>query len=69
MKLRVQTYEKIPDAEADIIQEIETKKRSLDSSLLCMNQRDITEICRPDRTDVIRCSIAAVLVDDLGTIE
>jgi hypothetical protein len=65
---RLSAYEKIRDAEEKIIPQVEEIKRSLDPNLFVMGSRDITEVCRRDMTNVIRCSAAALLINDLDRL-
>ncbi|MGB5637018.1 MAG: allophycocyanin [Waterburya sp.] len=65
---RIISYEKIRDAEEKILHRLEAEKRMLDKNLFQMGSRDITQICRRDMTMMLRCSAAAMLVDDLDCL-
>jgi hypothetical protein len=65
---RMSAYEKIRDAEAEIIQQIEAEKQAVDPKLFWMGNRDITDICRRDMTNILRLSAAAVLLNDLDRL-
>ena len=65
---RITSYEKIRDAEEKILHRLEAEKRMLQENLFAMGSRDITQICRRDMTMMLRCSAAAMLVDDLDCL-
>ena len=65
---RVSAYEKIRDAEEKIIDGVEAKMRSVDPNLLSRGSDDITSICKRDRKQLLRCSAAAMLTDDLDRL-
>ena len=65
---RITTYEKIRDNEEKILHRLEAEKRMLKENLFAMGSRDITQICRRDMTAMLRCSAAAMLVDDLDCL-
>lgn len=62
---RITAYEKIRNAEEKILHRVEAEKRMLKENLFQMNSQDITQVCRRDMTMMLRCSAAAMLVDDL----
>lgn len=64
-ELRVSAYEKIRDAEAEIIYLVEAKKQSLNPNLFKLGSQDVTEICRRDMVNILRHAAAALLVNDL----
>ena len=65
---RITSYKKIRDAEEKILHRLEAEKRMLDENLFKMGSHDITQICRRDMTMMLRCSAAAMLVDDLDCL-
>lgn len=65
---RVSAYEKIRDNEEQIIHRWEAQKRGLPQDTFHMGDRDVTEICRRDMTNVFRCSITAILFADLDRL-
>jgi hypothetical protein len=67
--LRIRTYEKIRDREAEILPEVEAKMRTLNQNnqLFVMGDHEI-EICRRDRKNAVRYSSAAMLIDDLDRL-
>lgn len=65
MQKRITTYEKVRDAESQIIDKVEKQKQEINPELFKLNGRDITSICRRDMIDILRCSAGAMLVSDL----
>jgi hypothetical protein len=65
---RVSAYEKVRDNEEQIIHRWEAQKRGLRQDTFHMGDRDVTEICRRDMTNVFRCSITAILFGDLDRL-
>lgn len=68
LELRVSAYEKIQSAEEKIIHLVEEKKQSLNANLFQLNSRDITQVCRRDMVNVLRCSAAALLINDFDRL-
>jgi hypothetical protein len=66
---RISAYEKIRDAEAEMIPVIESKKRAVNPDIFTLANKDITDICRRDMTNMIRCTAAAMLIDDLDRLQ
>lgn len=69
VKIRISAYEKIRNNEADIIAEIEARKEKAGPNLFQMGNHDVREICRRDMTDIIRCTVAAMLFDELEQLQ
>lgn len=65
--LRVQTYQKLQELEAAIVQETYSKVRAIDSQLFYQGQEDISIKWKRDTTRVLRYVAAAVLSDDPQT--
>lgn len=67
--LRIRTYEKIRDHEAEILPEVEAQMQALNQNnqLFVMGDYEI-EICRRDRKNAVRYSSAAMLMDDLDRL-
>ena len=63
-ELRVQTYQKIQAAEAQILQQVQAKMRSLDPTLFRSGNDDITNKWKRDTLRTLRYSAAAMLIDD-----
>lgn len=69
VKDRLSAYEKIRDNEEQIIAQWEAQKRSRNENLFELNGKDITEICRRDMTNMLRCSATFMLFDDLDRLQ
>lgn len=65
---RISAYEKIRDAEEEIMDRVETKMRSIDPNLFLRRSQDLTAVCRRDRKITLRCSAAAMLINDLDRL-
>ncbi len=66
--LRVQTYQKIQECEATIVQQVQTKMRSTDPTLFRNGNEDITTKWKRDTLRVLRYAAAAMLIDDPETL-
>ncbi len=66
---RISTYEKVRDAADIIISEIEAEKnlrnQTEQEKLFYMGSEDRSQTCLRDMKGILRCSAAAMLVDDL----
>lgn len=62
--LRLSTYAKLQVAEATIVQQVQTKLRSLDPALLQSGSEDVTAKWRRDTIRVLRYSAIAMLLND-----
>jgi hypothetical protein len=67
-ELRVQTYQKLQECEAQIVQQVLAKIRAMDPTLLRTGNEDCTAICKRDTTLGLRCAAAAMLIDDPETL-
>lgn len=65
---RITMYEKLREHEEQIIYRWEAAKRGAKEDVFHMGERDVTEICRRDMTNVFRCSATAVLFNDLDRL-
>ena len=65
---RISSYEKIREAEDEIMDQVETKMRSIDPNLFLRGSQDLTAVCRRDRKITLRYSAAAMLIDDLDRL-
>jgi hypothetical protein len=65
--LRVQTYQKIQECETTIVQQVQTKMRSTDPTLLRNGNEDITVKWKRDTLRVLRYAATAMLIDDPET--
>jgi hypothetical protein len=68
IETRVSTYETIREHEEQIIYRWEAAKRGIKQDVFHMGDRDVTEICRRDMTNVFRCSATAILFNDLDRL-
>ena len=64
-ELRLSTYNKIKDAETQIIDSVVQKSHQKDPKLFYMGSRDVTSLCKRDIQLVLRASALAMLTDDL----
>ncbi|HEY9750352.1 MAG TPA: hypothetical protein V6C63_16835 [Allocoleopsis sp.] len=62
--LRLSAYTRLQGAEATIIQQVQTKLRSLDPTLLQNGSEDLTAKWRRDTIRVLRYSAVAMLLND-----
>ncbi|MGQ9838370.1 MAG: phycobilisome protein [Cyanobacteriota bacterium] len=62
--LRLSAYQKIQDAEPQIIRDVEMKMRSLDPYLLMRGVEDFSNKWKADTVRVLRLSALAMLLDD-----
>jgi hypothetical protein len=67
--LRLQTYQKLQASEAAIVQQVLTKLRSLDQSLLKSGGEDISSKWKRDTIRVLRYSAIAMLLNDSDTLQ
>ncbi|MEB3175852.1 MAG: allophycocyanin [Cyanobacteriota bacterium] len=67
-ELRMSAYEKAREHEEQIIYRWEAVKHGLKQDTFHMGERDVTEICRRDMTNIFRCSVTAVLFNDLDRL-
>ncbi len=62
---RISVYEKIRDAEEEIIPRMEAKKRAEDATLFRLGERDVAERCQRDLKRGLRYAATATLFNDL----
>ena len=62
--LRMQTYQKLKTAEAQIIQEVQAKMQALDPTLFQGSKEDVTKKWKCDTIRVMRYSAMAMLLND-----
>jgi hypothetical protein len=65
---RLTLYEKLRENEEQIIYRWEEAKQGFKEDLFHLGERDVTEICRRDITNVFRCSATAILFNDLDRL-
>lgn len=65
VETRISTYEKVRDAEEEIIPRMETEKRAMDPTLFRLGDRDVAERCQRDLKRGLRYAVTAVLFNDL----
>lgn len=66
--LRLSAYQKIRDAEDEIVEQLEAKMRTLEPNIFQVSSGDVSSMYRRDTKKVLRCAIAAMLVDDLDRL-
>ncbi len=65
---RISAYEKIRDAEDEIMDELETQARSINPTVFLKGEKDVSQVCRRDRRHLLKCSATAMLIDDLDRL-
>jgi len=65
---RISAYQKIRDAEEEIMEQVEAKMRATDPELFLRGSQDLTAVCKRDRKHTLRCSAAAMLINDLDRL-
>lgn len=65
---RMSAYQKIRDAEEEIIERLYEQMRQLEPDIFKTASGDVTEICRRDMKIILRNTIAAMLIDDLDRL-
>lgn len=65
---RISAYEKIRDAEDQIMDQVEEKAVEKDARVFRKGTRDMIETCRRDRKHSLKSSAAAMLVSDLDRL-
>jgi Phycobilisome protein len=68
LELRVSAYEKIRNAEDQIVSQWAAKVLASNPNLYFKGNQDFTAICKRDRHSVLRISSAAMLMDDLENL-
>jgi hypothetical protein len=66
--LRISAYEKIRNAEDQIVGQWAAKVLASNPNLFFKGNQDFTAICKRDRQSVLRISSAAMLMDDLENL-
>ena len=66
---RIDTYKKIRDAEEQIAARVAEKMLEVDPNVFRKGDQDMSTICKRDRKHTLRCSSAAMLVDDLDRLQ
>ena len=65
VELRISTYEKIRDKSEEVLDKTKAKMEAKSPNLFIRGKKDLGAIWRRDVTIVLRCSVAAMLVNDL----
>jgi hypothetical protein len=65
LEVRLSTYQKLRDAEVEIINLVTQRSQKQDSELFKINSQDMTPTCHRDIQLVLRASAIAMLTDDL----
>ena len=68
VELRISAYEKIRDKSEEILDKTKAKMEVKTPNLFARGKRDLGSIWRRDVAIVLRCSVAAMLVNDLDWI-
>jgi hypothetical protein len=63
--LRLSAYQKIRDAETEIIEQLELKMRQIQPDIFQISTGDITDRYQRDTKSILRSATAAMLTDDL----
>ncbi|MBD2019815.1 phycobilisome protein [Leptolyngbya sp. FACHB-36] len=66
--LRLQTYQRLQDVEAEIVQRVYAKMRSIDPNLFMNGSEDISAKWKRDTILVLRYSAVALLLNDPDTL-
>ena len=66
---RVAIYEKVSKAEAEIIDTWEDERRHYPEDLFHMGDYDMSDICRRDANDLLRCATVAMLFDEMDRLK
>jgi len=67
-KLRMATYAKIQAIEAQVVQQVYSKMRSIDTSLFLSGKEDVSQKWKRDTLRIIRYSAIALLLNDPDTL-
>ena len=67
--LRLSTYQKIRDAEIEIVDRLQDKMREMKPEIFQTNSGDRSAKCRRDCQIVLRSASAALLIDDLDRLK
>ena len=65
---RLSAYEKVRDAEEEIIQQVETVAKAIEPHIFHKSSQDFSQVCERDRKQTLRCLTAAMLMDDLENL-
>jgi hypothetical protein len=65
---RISAYEKIRDAEDEIMDQLEAEARTKNPHVFMKGSEDMTPVCRRDRKHLLKCAAAAMLIDDLDRL-
>ena len=66
--LRLSAYQKIRDAEDEIIDRLEAKMRQMQSKNSQYSSKDVASVCERDTKKVLRSAIATMLTGDLDRL-
>jgi hypothetical protein len=66
--LRLSAYQKICEAEAEIVAKLEVKMRASNPDIFLVESGDVTLLYQRDTKNVLRSAIAAMLTDDLDRV-
>ncbi|MEM6614257.1 MAG: allophycocyanin, partial [Cyanobacteria bacterium P01_C01_bin.72] len=68
VSLRLSAYQKIRDAEANIIQRLEAKMRQKQPNIFKLGAKDVSAMYQRDTKIVLRMAIACLLISDLDRL-
>ncbi|MBW4553252.1 MAG: allophycocyanin [Aphanocapsa sp. GSE-SYN-MK-11-07L] len=65
---RIQTYEKLRDSADAIANQLDTHVRAAEPEFFSTASKEYLDFCLRDRKTAVRCSAAAMLIDDLDNL-
>lgn len=65
---RLSAYQKLRDAEAEIIAKLEARMREKQPNIFMMGDKDVTEMYQRDTKTALRISLASMLIEDLDRL-
>lgn len=68
-RLRLETYQKLKEIEAEVVQQVYTKMRSMEPGLLRSGNEDVSAKWKGDTLRVLRYSAIAMLMNDPDTLQ
>ena len=68
LDLRLSAYEKMRDAEAEIIDRLEAKMREINPNIFLVNSQDSSPLYKRDTRIILRSAAAVILINDLDRL-
>jgi Phycobilisome protein len=65
---RVETYEKLRDASEEIANQLDAHVKAAEPEFFAAASKEYLDFCLRDRNTAVRCSAAAMLIDDLDSL-